>query len=378
MITDKVKQETVLNLIDKLQYFDYDKVLDRIRKTVKKPGILVAGATGAGKSSLINHLFGMEVATEGSGKPVTDRVTRYEPEKVDVVLYDTRGYEIGDEKAQQFYKEVVGYVKEANESKDVKNHIHLVWYCISAANKRVTPMDLDIIASLQGLAKVCIVLTQIDTATVVELKEMRDTIAKKLPDMPAFGVSIDPRVPAESQEWDEMLDWSMDNLESGMQLALAQALGKELRIKRMQADKLVHRYVIAAAGAVVYPLPMTDSAVLVAIQTTMATHLFNFWGIDRGTDKIKDVFVNVVIANTGRVFSRSLLKIIPGAGTMASAVINSGVATSFTYAFGRAVNEVCYKAAAKLAAGDKIDFTSAFAVDVLMKLVDKYMKRKSN
>lgn len=48
MITDKVKQETVLNLIDKLQYFDYDKVLDRIRKTVKKPGILVAGATAPG------------------------------------------------------------------------------------------------------------------------------------------------------------------------------------------------------------------------------------------------------------------------------------------------------------------------------------------
>ena len=101
-------------------------------------------------------------------------------------------------------------------------------------------------------------------------------------------------------------------------------------------------------------------------------------GIDRGTDKIKDIFVNVVIANTGRVFSRSLLKIIPGAGTMASAVINSGVATSFTYAFGRAVNEVCYKAATKLAGGDKVDFTSAFAVDVLMKLVDKYMKRKSD
>ena len=378
MITDKVKQEAVLNLIDKLQYFDYDKVLNRIRKTVKKPGSLVAGATGAGKSSLINHLFGMEVAAEGSGKPVTEHVTRYEPEQADVVLYDTRGYEIGDEKAQQFYKEVVGYVKEADESKDVKKHIHLVWYCISAANKRVTPMDLDIIASLQGLARVCIVLTQIDTATVVELKEMRDTITKKLPDMPAFAVSIDPRVPEQSLEWDELLDWSMDNLESGMQMALAQALGKELRIKRMQADKLVHRYVIAAAGAVVCPLPMTDSAVLVAIQTTMATHLFNFWGIDRGTDKIKDIFVNVVIANTGRVFSRSLLKIIPGAGTMASAVINSGVATSFTYAFGRAVNEVCYKAATKLAGGDKVDFTSAFAVDVLMKLVDKYMKRKSD
>ena len=76
------------------------------------------------------------------------------------------------------------------------------------------------------------------------------------------------------------------------------------------------------------PLPMTDSAALIAIQTTMATHLFNFWGIDRGTDKIKEVFVNVVVANTGRIFSRSLLKLIPGAGSVAAAVVNSGVATS--------------------------------------------------
>ncbi len=122
MITDKWKQETVFTLIDKLQYFDYDQVLRRIHKTVKKPGILVAGATGVGKSSLINHLFGMEVAAEGNGKPVTDRVTRYEPEQHDVVLYDTRGYEIGDAKAQQFYKEVIGFVKEANESDDVARH----------------------------------------------------------------------------------------------------------------------------------------------------------------------------------------------------------------------------------------------------------------
>lgn len=376
MITDKWKQETVFTLIDKLQYFDYDQVLRRIHKTVKKPGILVAGATGVGKSSLINHLFGMEVAAEGNGKPVTDRVTRYEPEQHDVVLYDTRGYEIGDAKAQQFYKGVIGFVKEANESDDVARHIHLVWYCISAANKRVTPMDLDLLGALNGLAKVCVVLTQIDAATVVELKELRETLAKKVPDLSVFAVSLDPRVPEGAVAWDGLLDWSMDHLESGMELALAQALGKEVRIKRRQADKLVQRYVVAAAGAVVCPLPMTDSAVLVAIQTTMATHLFNFWGISRGTDKIKDVFVNVVIANTGRVFSRSLLKLVPGAGTMASAVINSGIATSFTYAFGHAINEVCYKAALKMADGEKVDFTSAFAVDVLMKLVDKYMKQK--
>ena len=371
-----MKEEDVKKLIDKLQYFDYDKVLNKIRKTVMKPSVLVVGATGVGKSSLINHLFGMDVAAAGSGKPVTDRITRFEPEKCDVVLYDTLGYEVGEDKQQQFYKEVIGFVKEANSKSDVKKHVHLAWYCISAANKRVTPADLNAIAALEGHTEVCVALTQIDAATMVELDEMKKALQKKLPKISAFMVSIDPRVPEEKMEWNGLLSWSVDHLDAGLQLAFAQAVGQELHIKHIQADKLIHRYVAAAAGAVVCPLPMTDSAALIAIQTTMATHLFNFWGIDRGTDKIKEVFVNVVIANTGRIFSRSLLKIIPGAGSVAAGVINSGVATSFTYAFGRAVNEVCYKTASRLAKGEKVDITSAFAMDAIMKLIQKYYNKK--
>ena len=372
-----MKEEDVKKLIDKLQYFDYDKILNKVRKNVKKPSVLVTGGTGVGKSSLINHLFGMEVAATGNGKPMTDRITRYEPEKYDVVLYDTLGYEVGEDKQQQFYKDVIGFVKKANSQGDIKKHVPLAWYCISAANKRVTPTDLDAIAALAGLTEVCVVLTQIDAATMVELDEMKKVLKKKLPDMSAFMVSIDPRVPEEKMQWNDLLAWSVDHLDAGLQLAFAQALGQELHVKHIQADKLIHRYVAAAAGAVVCPLPMTDSAALIAIQTTMATHLFNFWGIDRGTDKIKEIFINVVISNTGRIFSRSILKFIPGAGSVAAAVVNSGVATSFTYAFGRAVNEVCYKTASRMAKGEKVDITSAFAMDVIMKLIQKYYKKEA-
>ena len=206
---------------------------------------------------------------------------------------------------------------------------------------------------------------------------MKKVLQKKLPKTDAFMVSIDPRIPEEKMQWGELLNWSVEHLDAGLQLAFAQALGQELSAKHIQADKLIHRYVAAAAGAVVCPLPMTDSAALIAIQTTMATHLFNFWGIDRGTDKIKEVFVNVVVANTGRIFSRSLLKLIPGAGSVAAAVVNSGVATSFTYAFGRAVNEVCYKTASRMAKGEKVDITSAFAMDVIMQLIQKYYKKNA-
>ncbi len=347
-----MKEEDIKKLIDKLQYFDYDKLLNKIRKNVKKPSVLVTGGTGVGKSSLINHLFGMDVAKTGNGKPMTDRITRYEPENYDVVLYDTLGYEVGEDKQQQFYKDVIGFVKKANGQSDIKKHVHLAWYCISAANKRVTPTDLDAIAALDGLTEVCVVLTQIDAATMVELDEMKQVLQKKLPKTSVFLVSIDPRVPEEKMQWNGLLGWSVDHLDAGLQLAFAQALGQELHVN------------------------MTDSAALIAIQTTMATHLFNFWGIDRGTDKIKEVFVNVVVANTGRIFSRSLLKLIPGAGSIAATVVNSGVATSFTYAFGRAVNEVCYKTASRMANGEKVDITSAFAMDVIMKLIQKYYNKK--
>ena len=216
-----MKEEDVKKLIDKLQYFDYDKVLNKIRKNVKKPSVLVTGGTGVGKSSLINHLFGMDVAATGNGKPMTDRITRYEPENLDVVLYDTLGYEVGEDKQQQFYKDVIGFVKNANGQGDIKKHIHLVWYCISAANKRVTPTDLDAIAALEGLTKVCVVLTQIDAATMIELDEMKKVLQKKLPKTDAFMVSIDPRIPEEKMQWGELLNWSVEQrLRSLMQSRL--------------------------------------------------------------------------------------------------------------------------------------------------------------
>lgn len=39
--------------------------------------VLVAGNTGAGKSTLINTVFGREVARTGTGRPVTEDVEEY-------------------------------------------------------------------------------------------------------------------------------------------------------------------------------------------------------------------------------------------------------------------------------------------------------------
>ena len=85
--------------------FDFEKEFEKVNKEIKKPNILICGATGVGKSSFVNEVFGKNIAEVGTGKPITRHVIRYEDKELSVVLYDSEGYEIGKEK-QKYYTNV--------------------------------------------------------------------------------------------------------------------------------------------------------------------------------------------------------------------------------------------------------------------------------
>ncbi|MGV8155004.1 MAG: GTPase [Alkaliphilus sp.] len=126
--------------------FDFDNEYEKMKRETSKckPNILVCGATGVGKSSVINFLFGEEVANVGEGKAVTRGIHEYKSDGVDVVLYDSEGYEIGNEAQSKFKEDVVGFIEQRIKNTDViEEQIHLVWYCISAGNKRITDLDID-------------------------------------------------------------------------------------------------------------------------------------------------------------------------------------------------------------------------------------------
>ena len=109
--------------------------LSKLRKDCPVFGILVIGRTGIGKSTLINNLLGMEVASVGHTlQSETPDVNQHEVtvEGVQVVVYDTPG--LGDVKGEE---------EEQRHLKDIEDvlaqkKIHLVVCCFQMNDTMMT------------------------------------------------------------------------------------------------------------------------------------------------------------------------------------------------------------------------------------------------
>ncbi|MDY7006625.1 MAG: GTPase [Cyanobacteriota bacterium] len=151
------------------------KVLDNL----SSPNIAVIGLTGVGKSSLINKIFGNNIATTGAGRAVTDKYTKYSPNAFDidlpVNLYDSPGYEPGNEQ-EYFVKKTINFLKETNR-KGQEEQIHVIWYLISASSARLTQADIDILEEINhNYIPAIIVLSKCDIAQQSQKEEVKKAI----------------------------------------------------------------------------------------------------------------------------------------------------------------------------------------------------------
>ena len=341
------------------------------------PNIMLIGISGAGKSSLINRIFGKNLAEVSDVKPQTRGYdTIYEGKKygMSVNIIDTAGYEM--DQAESYYHEIKNSIMNGVKGEAV----HIAWYCIPIVNERIEPMDIQLLNKLMNEEKIrkrlCIVFTKCDEDDEdgSTAQSYMDVINKKCNfPIQMFETSATPDL---SLDLDKLIKWSASSIdEVDLRNNFIASQFVDLDSKKSEAKKIIATGAAAAAAAGAIPFPFADSVVLVPIQVKMIASIIDIYGVTSLASISKSVVSDVIISQLGRSAAKALISLIPGAGlilNIATSTINAAVASSITSAIGLAISEICYSNVKRYLNGESVSWNKIFDEDIIKSYMEKF------
>jgi uncharacterized protein (DUF697 family) len=141
----------------------------------------------------------------------------------------------------------------------------------------------------------------------------------------------------------DVLDATFQVAPEGVAEALTAAQQIDTARKARQAQGYIAAAATTAAGAAFIPIPFSDAATLVPIQLGMMAKIAQLYGIKFDRAALLAIASTTAATSAGRATFAGLLKMVPGAGSVAGGMVGAGVASSFTYAMGQAWLTVCQR-----------------------------------
>lgn len=314
--------------------------------------LAVFGATGAGKSTLVNAIFGKDVADTGVGQPVTKGIEYHRRDDGFLGIFDSEGFETGS--AGDQILDGLQSVVQARRSGPIDQQIHAAWYVVRWSDRRFEDAQAAFVRSLAQMGlPVIIVMTQVPTKdgdVHPHARELADYITGLGLPIRAGGAPVmtnalaDEFTHAPVFGLDRLLDATYDVVPEAAQAALTAAQRLDVARKKKAVKAIINQAATVASGIGAVPIPFTDAALLVPNQVTMIARISAAYGLPPQRSRAMAIAGSLVLTGgatmAGRYAVTSLLKFIPG-GAIAGSAISATVAGSLTRAVGMAWARVC-------------------------------------
>jgi len=309
--------------------------------------VLVVGKTGTGKSTLVNTVFNDRIADTGQGRPITQHMRRYTKEGSPVSIYDTKGLEVAEYRS--ILDDLKAKVREINRSERHEDHVHVAWLCVAEGARRVEDAELELAAIMDELSVPLIVAITTAVSDQGFRTEVRDAFhsAANVVRLNSEPYVMDEGVVVPARGVDTLVDVTMEVVPKGQKTAFAAAQRIKIDHKVTRSRLAVGTAATAAAAAGATPIPFSDAVAIVPIQVGMIATVSAIFGLDLSTGFLTTLVTASLGSTSGTLAGRavvgSLLKVIPGVGSVVGGSISAGVAAALTTALGEAYITVLKK-----------------------------------
>jgi uncharacterized protein (DUF697 family) len=308
-----------------------------------------------------------------------------------ITIYDSRGLELGKD-FSAILDEIYNRVKIQNSFENTKEYIHICWYCVLDDGNRLEKEEVVVIKNIQRIIPVIVVITQ-----SVGGKKTNDFVNYLKSEFNGNSIDIIPimavpkieesdfgQMNIKSHGLDKLVERSYDLLPESVKKTFAAYQTASVDLKTKYAFTAVTLYSGAVAAAAFQPLPIADAPIMVAIQIAMMVNITACFGLKSSNFNFKTILSGLggpfAAAVVGRTLV-SLLKLIPGIGTIAGGAINATTGAAITFAIGSVyigVLSSVVKDNGKIDEAEIIEALSKAAKNVNMDEMKKEWEKRKN